>query len=359
MTIPIRNLYYLFLYAWARFPGGSLVGAGIDDSPDLPNLFAKLLRDAVRRLFKRGLHRGYQAFTDEMVAPRGRLRLDRMIKESTHLRGSAVCDFDELTHDILLNRILKATLLILANCDDVDPNLRHDLRRLIRRLYDVADIRLTGAHFRQIVMSQNNREYGFLVRICEFVFWAQMPSEDGGGSHFKQVLKDEIRMSALFEEFLRNFYRLNRTEYRVRAEAPEWDVSDATPQDLEHLPRMVTDITLRHSNHVVIIDAKFYAQPFAKSPYGRRVHSEHLYQLITYLKHAQLRHEQGAVAGMLIYPDVGESLRLRYRLLGIPVLVATVDLGKDWRSIEHELHELLNDCARAADPVDQVQALAT
>ena len=43
MTISIRNLYYLFLYAWARFPGGAIGEVGIDKSPDLPSLFAKLL----------------------------------------------------------------------------------------------------------------------------------------------------------------------------------------------------------------------------------------------------------------------------------------------------------------------------
>ena len=51
---------------------------------------------------------------------------------------------------------------------------------------------------------------------------------------------------------------------------------------------------------------------------------------------------------MLIYPDVGRSLRLRYRLLGIPVLVATVDLGQEWNDIEAELHGLLDECASAA-----------
>ena len=130
MTIPIRNLYYLFLYAWARFPGGAIGEAGIDESPDLPNLFAKLLSAGTRRLFRRGLDRGYKTFTDEMVGPRGRLRLDRMIKEATQLRGTAVCDFDELTHDVLHNQILKATLTNLARCVDVEQGTRHELRSL-------------------------------------------------------------------------------------------------------------------------------------------------------------------------------------------------------------------------------------
>lgn len=51
---------------------------------------------------------------------------------------------------------------------------------------------------------------------------------------------------------------------------------------------------------------------------------------------------------MLIYPEVGRSLRLRYRLLGIPVLVATVDLGQEWKDIEAELHSILDDRASAA-----------
>jgi 5-methylcytosine-specific restriction enzyme subunit McrC len=348
MTIPIRNLYYLFLYAWARFPGGAVGEAGIDESPDLPNLFAKLLSAGTRRLFRRGLDRGYKTFTDELAAPRGRLRLDRMVKETTQRRGTAVCDFDELTHDVLHNQVLKATLTSLAYCPDIEKAIRHDLASLARRFHDVADIRLSASCFRRIVVSRNNREYIFLMRISEFVFWSLMPDQRGAGARFQKVLEDEVRMSAIFEEFLRNFFELHRTEYRVRAESPEWYVTEATEDDLALLPRMVTDITLRHPDHTVIVDAKFYAKTLAQSPYGERVRSQHLYQLVTYLQNERMRQQQRDLSGMLLYPAVGRSLRLRYRLLGIPVLVATVDLGREWQQIEGQLHGLLDECASAA-----------
>jgi 5-methylcytosine-specific restriction enzyme subunit McrC len=348
MTIPIRNLYYLFLYAWARFPGGAIGEAGIDESPDLPNLFAKVLSAGTRRLFRRGLDRGYKAFTYEMVGPRGRLRLDRMIKEATQLRGTAICDFDELTHDILHNQILKATLTNLAACVDIDNLTRHDLRSLARLFYEVEDVRLSASHFRRIAVSRNNREYIFLMRLCEFIFWSLMPDERGVRARFQRVLDDEIRMSAVFEDFLRNFFQLHRSEYRVRAESPAWYVSDATQDDLALLPRMITDITLRQPDHTIIVDAKFYRNALVQGPYGERVRSQHLYQLITYLQHERVRQKGRGLSGMLIYPGVGRSLRLRYRLLGIPVFVATVDLGQEWRNIEAELHGLLNDCATAA-----------
>ena len=323
--------------------------AGIDKSPDLPNLFAKLLSAGTRKILRRGLDRGYKTFTEELVNPRGRLRLDRMIKEATRLRGSAICDFDELTHDILHNQVLKVTLTNLASCPDVEKETRRDLRSLARRFHDVADIQLSDHCFRRVVVSRNNREYMFLMRLCEFVFWSLMPDERGGTARFQQVFNDDVRMSAVFEDFLRNFYELNRTEYRVRAEAPEWYVTDTTEGDRVFLPRMLTDITLRHRDHTIIVDAKFYPTPLVQSHRGEgeRVRSQHLYQLITYLQHERVRHDRG-LSGMLIYPDVGRSVRLRYRLLGIPILVATVDLGKEWRDIETELHELLDTCAIAA-----------
>ena len=348
MTVPIRNLYYLFLYAWSRFPGSDVGEVGIDESPDLPTLFARLLSAGTRRLFRRGLDRGYSTLTEELIAPRGRIRLDRVARGTTQLRGTAVCDFDELNHDVLHNQILKATLFNLACCQDVDKTIRHDLRSLERRFYDVAKIRLSGKLFRQVAVSRNNREYIFLMRLCEFVYWSLMPDERGVSTRFQKVAEDEVRMSTVFEEFLRNFFRLHRPEYQVRAEAAEWHVSDATIDDLALLPRMITDVTLRHQDHTIVVDAKFYKQALAHGLHGERVRSQHLYQLITYLQHERIKQAEKGLCGVLLYPDVGRSLRLRYRLLGIPLLVATVDLGREWKNIEAELHQLLSDCARIA-----------
>ena len=187
-----------------------------------------------------------------------------------------------------------------------------------------------------------------------------MPDEHGAPTaKFQQVLDDEVRMSAVFEDFIRNFLQLHRNEYRVRSEAPEWLVTDATEHDLTFLPRMVTDVTLRHSTHTVIVDAKFYKDPLAQSAYGERVRSQHLYQLITYLQHERVRHRDKGLSGMLIYPAVGQSLRLRYRLLGIRILVATIDLGREWQDIEVELHSLVDECASTAGVKYSLQRVAT
>ncbi|MGX0966091.1 5-methylcytosine-specific restriction enzyme subunit McrC [Bradyrhizobium japonicum] len=359
MTIPIRNLYYLFLYAWAKFPGGPAVDVGVDGSPDLPNLFAKVLAVETRRLIRRGLDRGYKSATYELFAPRGRLRIDRIIKEATQLRGTAVCDVDELSHDVIHNQILKATLISLTNCQDVDISIKRDLRALAKAFREVEDIALSASHFRRTSVSRNSREYVFLMKLCEFVFWSFIPDEHGLGTKFQRILDDELRMSDIFEEFLRNFFQMHRSEYQVRSESWAWDVTDATPGDLAFLPRMITDLTLRQRDHTVIVDAKFYRNALAQGRYGERVRSQHLYQLITYLQHERVRQVGKKLSGMLLYPDVGQSIRLRYRLLGIPVLVATVDLSKEWSAIDAELHELLNDCAATALNARELVEVAT
>ena len=73
MTIPIRNLYYLFCYAWERFPEGGATDVGIDACPDLQNLFARILVNGINQLMRRGLDRGYIEIEEETRSPRGRI----------------------------------------------------------------------------------------------------------------------------------------------------------------------------------------------------------------------------------------------------------------------------------------------
>ena len=113
MTIPIRNLYFIFCYAWAQFPGGSTVDVGVDECPDLQNLFGKILIEGVNRLIRKGLDRGYRELVEEVRSPRGRILLDETTKGQTMRRGSVVCRYDELSHDVLHNQIIKAISAIL------------------------------------------------------------------------------------------------------------------------------------------------------------------------------------------------------------------------------------------------------
>ena len=73
--------------------------------------------------------------------------------------------------------------------------------------------------------------------------------------------------------------------------------------------------------------------------------SAHLYQLSTYLAHVHEKEPGQDLSGLLIYPTGGQSLRLKYRLLGTPVTIATVDLSAEWPEIHSELIELIEPVA--------------
>lgn len=341
MSIPVRNIYYLLLYAWGHFKSGGVKEVGVERSPDLPNLLAKVLNDGTHRLLRRGLDRGYIPVTEETRSPRGRLRLDVMTKQQTMLRNLAVCDLDEFTPDVLHNQVLRASLLSLATCVEVERSLRRQLLASAHQMAGVSPVRLTSGLFQRVQLSRNTAQYSFLMRVCELVFHALLPDGAGGGSRFQSILEDETRMSALFEDFLRNFYRAEARGYSAASEIMPWVAEAEDESDLVYLPVMKTDITLRCGKRTIVADAKYYKEILAGGRYDQKVRAAHLYQLSTYLAHVRGREPGQDLSGLLIYPTGGEELRLDYRLLGYPVRVATVDLNADWPKIHSRLIELI------------------
>ena len=67
-------------------------------------------------------------------------------------------------------------------------------------------------------------------------------------------------MGELFEQFVRNFYAKEQSQYRVSASHVRWDVdeTESTSGGLNLLPGMKTGICLESAKDKLIIDCKFY-----------------------------------------------------------------------------------------------------
>ncbi len=342
--IPPRNLYYMLLYGWGHFCEGELRLVGTDESPNLPTLLAKVLNFHSHRLMRQGLDRGYVDVKEEGRSIRGRLLMGDMAKRQTlKLRGTAVCEFDELTPDILHNQVLLETITRLSTSTRVDQAIRHDLGLTASRFREVSRIRLTSDLFGRVQLSRNTSQYRLLMHICEMVFHELMPDTVGSSSRFKALADDQVRMSAVFEEFLRNFYRLELSGCSVSAEELSWNAEAKEAAHLAYIPKMRTDITIRSPGRIQIIDAKYYKDVFASSYYGgEKVRSEHLYQLSTYLAHAAKKDRELLPEGILVYPQGHRPVDLRYSLLGMPIRLATVNLAADWQVIHNRLIALVD-----------------
>ena len=101
VTIPIKNLYYIFCYAWGSFPSGDMVDVGKEEAPDLQNLFAKLLIDGLHRIIRRGMARGYVSRQEDLKGPRGRILVDEMIKRQRLMGGEADWELDEVVGGVM------------------------------------------------------------------------------------------------------------------------------------------------------------------------------------------------------------------------------------------------------------------
>ena len=338
-SIPIENIYYLFCYAWDRFPEGKTIGVGRIDSPKLWDLFASVLVRGVNRLMRRGLDRGYTEIEEDISAVRGRVVVGDTLRRNLLMFGRAYCRFDDLSHDILHNQIIKATLGRLSETDELDQELRRELRRLKRLFSEVSNVSPSNTLFRRVQLSRNNGNYDLLIKICELVHAALLPQREGKGGKFSDILEDEIRMPGVFEAFVRNFFKAEQSEFSVKSEYIQWDAQALNTESAQYLPAMRTDVTLRSKHRTIVIDTKYYPEALTENYGQKKVRSDHLYQLYAYLKNC--KSQGGAPEGILLYPTTSRSFDLAFVMGENKMRVKTLQLDQSWQKIHAELCDLL------------------
>jgi len=340
--IPIQNIYYLLCYAWNKLDEAKILAVGSIQSPELVELFAHVLISGTRNVIRRGLDRGYQVTTEEMAGIRGRIQLGESIRNFSFERARAVCQFDELTHDILHNQILKTTLLNLSRVRNLDKKVRADLIAHAREIPEAQIIRLSKRIFRMVQLHRNNAFYGFLMNVCEFVFDNLLPTQQPRVNRFRDFFRDEKQMAGLFESFVLNFYRRELANFAVKSEKIKWNIAGSCEKDLSFLPEMRTDISLRSKTRTIIIDTKYYRDCMQTYRSTSKVRSENLYQIMAYLHGLEISEGPDAQAeGILLYPEVNQSLDLRYQVDGHCVRVFTINLAQPWDQIRHDLLKLI------------------
>src|SRR5262249_13559715 len=110
MTIPILNIYYMLLYAWDVLEEGETIPVGVGDTTRLVDLFARVLHTGTEAILRRGLDRGYVEHVEAVFGIKGKPLISASVKANLFRSGQVVCEFEQFSHDVLHNRILKATI---------------------------------------------------------------------------------------------------------------------------------------------------------------------------------------------------------------------------------------------------------
>ncbi|GAB3299861.1 McrC family protein [Hymenobacter tenuis] len=333
--IPIQNLYYLLCYAWNRLPERAELLATHAGAFHRPlELLAHVLLTATRRQLRLGLPVAYTERTEELPELRGRVQLAPTLSRDLLRQGRAVCAYDELGADTALARLLLGTLQQLSRTRSLPLPLRQEIRLVMRRFpAAVTPAPPSVAGLRHVRRLRPSGLAGLLLNICELIYQSALPSPDAaGGTRFRDFRRDEALMARIFEQFVRNFYRLEQRRYRVLSETIQWQAEADTSDTLGLLPAMITDTTLESPERKIILDTKYYAAALRQRYNQQKLIAPHLYQLYAYLQNQPTTPAQ-KLEGILLYPASAQAIDVRYSLGGHPIRIVTIDLAQPWEQI--------------------------
>ncbi|MBO3271153.1 5-methylcytosine restriction system specificity protein McrC [Hymenobacter defluvii] len=341
--IPVHNLYYLLCYAWHRLPDPAEAQAVEAQEFHRPlALLTHLLLQATRRQLRRGLSVGYTEQEAELTELRGRVQLAPTLARDLLRRGRAVCTYDELGPNTPLNQLLVGTLAQLSRTRALPAATRQQVRQVLGRF--PSTVHPTPPTSQALLLLRRQRLQGaqaFLLHLCDLLHHCALPVPDEAGRHrFRDFRRDEVLMARLFEQFVRNFYRLEQRRYRVRSETIAWQAVADTAEDLALLPTMITDTSLEAADRKIILDTKYYAAALRTRHNRQRLIAPHLYQLYAYLQNQPATPGQ-QLEGVLLYPAATQEVDVRYTLGGHPVRVVTLDLAQPWPDIAAALLNLI------------------
>lgn len=335
MKIPVENIYYLLCYAWDKLDEKDLVSVSAQDCNDLLELLTRIFLNGTTYLLKKGLHHDYIAHSQVYAGVKGKLNFADSLHRQSFQQGRSICEFDEFSPDVLPNQILASTINKLLNVKELDRGLKDILVELRPRFTEVQAIAITEKTFQQVRLSRQNRYYGLLLNVCELLHLNLLLEEQTGSYLFNDFLQDEKQMAALFEAFVRNFYRHEQTDFQVSRENIMWQF-DATDEALRYVPKMQTDISLKNKTHKIIIDTKYYYETLQTHFSTQKIRSEHLYQISSYLENQPSSDK--SLEGILLYPVVNQSLSLRLPSpKGFKIRIETIDLTQPWVEIRNDL----------------------
>jgi 5-methylcytosine-specific restriction enzyme subunit McrC len=275
---------------------------------------------------------------------KGKIDAAQTLKRNLLLKQKTICVYDEFSENILINQILISTMHTLIRTRRLDKKLKADLLTLIMMMPRVDIIEMRDSVFKRIRWHRNNSFYGFLINVCRLIYESILPSEKRGVFDFVDFTRDDRKMNQLFEEFVRNFYRIEQTKYHtVRRETIYWKFENGGPESSEYLPRMQTDITLENESEKIIIDTKFYRETMSYYFDQERIKSINLYQLFSYLINQEDDTEKTHRAkGILLYPTIDRDYELFYKYGKHEIQLWTVNLSTGWKDITARLQKVIN-----------------
>ena len=342
-TIFIKNVYYMLAYAFTNLRKEDLKEVSAEEFENIHNLFAAILAKGIGSQLKQGLYREYTNHIENLSTLRGKIDMPETINNLAAGRRILTCEYDELSANNLLNQILKTTSMLLLRHGDVDDEHKAALKKAMLFFTNVDLINVNSIRWSSLRLHRNNQTYKMLIGICRLILEGMLLTTDDGKYKLAEFIDDQ-KMCRLFEKFILEYYIKECPQVKAMSSQIPW----ALDNDMfDMLPTMQSDIMLTQGNRVLIIDAKYYTSATQNYYNVRKLHSDNLYQIFTYVKNKDMSfgakpHE---VSGMLLYARTDEEIQPNnvYQMSGNQISVKTLDLNKDFSEIAAQLNSIVSD----------------
>tara|TARA_R110000796_G_scaffold221657_1_gene337805 strand:+ start:20461 stop:21792 length:1332 start_codon:yes stop_codon:yes gene_type:complete len=160
----------------------------------LVKIFCDKLTDAVRH----GMPRRYVEQQDDLPALRGRLDVVRQFTCHVVNVSRLACQFDALSEDIALNRVMKAVVRHLSITSRSSANQQR-LRELAFVYSDISDVPPSALRWDQVVIDRTNRRWHELLSMAQLFLDGRYQTTTGGAVQGTALL---FEMNSLFEEYV-------------------------------------------------------------------------------------------------------------------------------------------------------------
>ena len=289
----------------------------------------------------KGMLRSYEHRSDTLTVLRGRLSVERQIRENSLRPDLLACDFDEFTENNQLNQTLKAALRVLSRVTRSSSNQR-SVSELLFCFNEVDDVMPGSLRREQNTTNRISARYEKLLSLAHLFLRNEAPDVISGAGDGFALLFD---MNELFEKYIgRLVQKLFTTpECLVRLQKPTRHL--ARRMDGVSAFELRPDIVGCQSDRISwIVDTKWKRLDASRHREG--VSSGDMYQMHAYARRYETQHV------FLLYPHhdtlgpwVGR--RAAYQLEPVfpdaplqQVSVGTVDL-RDLSTVASQLRAIL------------------
>ena len=338
--IPIQNIFYMLAYAYRELRKDAYQKLQYEHFDNATELLTEILLICIKIQLKKGLNRTYLEANEELTTVRGRINFQESINRGSIDRRKLFCTHDTLSENSYINQIIKTTLTYLLT-QEIKSEQKHDIRKALYYYHDIDTLNPKQINW-NVRFNRNNSSYELQLYICHLIIEQMIMANGNVGKPIKSFTSQQ-ELSALYERFVREYYRQEHPEVEVSATQISWAT---TSNSASILPSMHTDITLRKNDSVLIIDTKFYAHPLNNAGmhgYGTTtLNSSHLYQIFSYVTNMHAQYCNKNISGMLLYAEPSQtSFNESFVINNHEYRARTLNLNRCFSDIKRDLDDIV------------------